>query len=190
MKYEQANETKNGFLGSALGMFSHSPNVKMAAKSGTPAMEALKPTAPVSVPSVARAIGLTADVTAQTVTDSSALDNNPEARAKKPGEEGAPGLKGANLTPLTVQAGGPAFTLTVNGSEFSPNSKVLFNGVAVPTTFVSPTQMTAAIPANLVATSRIVAVSVTTGGVASSTAEFTITPAPVGSGTSGKKKKK
>lgn len=37
------------------------------------------------------------------------------------------------------------FTLTANGSNFTPASKISFNGVEVATTFVSSSQLTAAI---------------------------------------------
>lgn len=90
MKYEQENRTKVGLVGKTFSILSHSPNMSMAAKAGTPAMTSLQPSTPVSVPTpaavAAAAAGLTADVTAQTVTDSTALDQNPDARAKKPGE--------------------------------------------------------------------------------------------------------
>src|SRR5437762_2533002 len=91
MKYEQENRTKAGIFSKALGMFSHSPDTRMAAKSGTPAMETWQPTAPATVPAPAStpATGVTADVTAQTVNDSSALDKGEDARAKKPGDTAA-----------------------------------------------------------------------------------------------------
>ena len=93
MKYEQENKTKIGTRSKALGMFSHSPEVRMAAKSGTPAMESVQPTTPATVPVQAAtppAGGVTADVTAQTVNDSKALDEGQDARAKKPDDPNAP----------------------------------------------------------------------------------------------------
>jgi outer membrane protein assembly factor BamB len=54
-----------------------------------------------------------------------------------------------SLSPSTVQAG-VAFTLTVNGSGFDAGSVVIFNGNAVPTTFVSTTQLTASISASAI----------------------------------------
>ena len=41
-----------------------------------------------------------------------------------------------------------AFKATLTGSSFTINSKVSVNGVAIPTTFVTSTQLTAAVPAN------------------------------------------
>jgi outer membrane protein assembly factor BamB len=54
-----------------------------------------------------------------------------------------------SLSPSTVQAG-VAFTLTVNGSGFGAGAVVIFNGNAVPTTFVSTTQLTASISAGAI----------------------------------------
>src|SRR5262249_231482 len=45
------------------------------------------------------------------------------------------------LSPNTGIAGGPAFTLTVNGINFVPSSVVQWNGAARPTTFVSSTRI-------------------------------------------------
>jgi hypothetical protein len=53
----------------------------------------------------------------------------------------------SSIAPSTMPAQGPAFTLTVNGSKFVPNSSVLWNGTALTTTFVSAAQVTAAVPA-------------------------------------------
>jgi hypothetical protein len=70
------------------------------------------------------------------------------------------------LSPSNTGAGAPSFTLTVNGSGFSANSMVFFNGVAQPTTFVSAAQITAMISASAVATTGTmpVYVRVTSGG--------------------------
>ena len=71
-------------------MFSKSPDVRMAAKSGTPAMEGLRPSTPASVPvAPAGGAGVTADVSVQTVNDSSTLDKSPDARANPPAPAGA-----------------------------------------------------------------------------------------------------
>ena len=75
-----------------------------------------------------------------------------------------------SLSPATAAVGGPAFTLTVTGTSFSNASVVRWNGSSRTTTFVSSTQLTAAIPAADIA--------------ATSTAQVTVfTPAP-GGGTS------
>jgi hypothetical protein len=50
------------------------------------------------------------------------------------------------LSPASAVAGGPGLTLTVNGSGFVTGSVVRWNGADRPTTYVSATQLTAAIP--------------------------------------------
>jgi len=57
----------------------------------------------------------------------------------------------ATISPASATAGGPGFTLTVNGSGFAQGSQANFNLNDVPTTFVNSTQLTAAIPASAIA---------------------------------------
>src|SRR5205823_5626043 len=57
-----------------------------------------------------------------------------------------------SLTPATATAGGPGFTLTVNGSGFVAGAVVQWSGANRPTTYVSATQLTATIPATDIAT--------------------------------------
>jgi len=52
------------------------------------------------------------------------------------------------VSPLSSMAGSSAFTLTVNGSNFNAYSVIRFNGLMRTTTYVSPTQLTAFIPAS------------------------------------------
>ncbi len=49
------------------------------------------------------------------------------------------------LSPTTALVASAGFTLTVNGAGFVSGDTVLWNGIARPTTFASPTQLTAAI---------------------------------------------
>ena len=65
-----------------------------------------------------------------------------------------------SISPSTVKAGGPAFTLTVNGAGYFAGSVVQVNGTGVATTFVSATQLTAAIPAADIATQSTVQITV------------------------------
>ncbi len=51
----------------------------------------------------------------------------------------------STITPTSLPTS--SFTLTVNGDYLTDGSQVLFRGVAVPTTFVSTTELTAIIPA-------------------------------------------
>jgi uncharacterized protein (TIGR03437 family) len=83
------------------------------------------------------------------------------------------------VSPASVTAGAPAFTLTVNGAYFAPASTVLWNGSALATTFVSTAQVTAAVPANLVAAAGSASVKLSNpGGLMSQAAGFAITSAP------------
>ena len=86
-----------------------------------------------------------------------------------------------SLSPSTILAGGPDFTLTVNGSQFFQDSIVQWNGSARTTTFVSSTQLQAAISAQDIATTSAAQVSVrnpAAEGGGSSTLAFTVTVPP------------
>jgi uncharacterized protein (TIGR03437 family) len=83
-----------------------------------------------------------------------------------------------SLMPSAVTAGAPAFTLTVNGSNFATGATVLWNGSPLTTSFVSPTQVTAAVPASLVSGAGAVSISVTLAGGATAPIGFTINPPP------------
>lgn len=88
----------------------------------------------------------------------------------------------AGITPTSATAGGPAFTLTVNGANFVNSSVVHWNGADRPTTYVNGTQLTAAITAADIATAGSASVTVfnpAPGGGTSNAATFTINnPAP------------
>jgi hypothetical protein len=64
------------------------------------------------------------------------------------------------LSPASATAGGAAFTLTVNGTNFVNTSTVNWNGSSRTTTFVSSTQLTAAIPAADITAAGTVSVTV------------------------------
>lgn len=81
----------------------------------------------------------------------------------------------SSVDPGTVTAGGPAFTLTVNGTGFTPGTVVRWNGANRTTTVVSTTRVTASIPASDVAAAGVARVSVVApppGG--GTTAEFVV----------------
>jgi len=83
MKYDQEHPTKLGILARSTSILRSAPDVSHAAKTGTPAMTAMRPTVPASVPTSAGATGIT-DVTATTIADSTALDTKPDARQNPP----------------------------------------------------------------------------------------------------------
>lgn len=66
------------------------------------------------------------------------------------------------ISPTTVVAGSAGFTLTVTGTGFISTSKVNLNGTERTTTYVGPTQLTAAISAADIATAATLQVTVTT----------------------------
>jgi hypothetical protein len=68
-----------------------------------------------------------------------------------------------SLSPVNATASGAGFTLTVNGAGFASNSVVLWNGAARATTFVSGTQLTAALLSADIATEGTALVNVVSG---------------------------
>jgi hypothetical protein len=71
----------------------------------------------------------------------------------------APGAAIGSIAPASAVAGGPAFTLTVQGIGFEHGAAVAWNGSALPTTFVSSRQLTASVSAADIATAGTVAVT-------------------------------
>jgi hypothetical protein len=70
-----------------------------------------------------------------------------------------PVLKSVN--PNAANAGSSDITVTLAGSNFVPGSAASFNKTAVSTTFVGPTQLTAVLPASLLASAGSDGISVT-----------------------------
>jgi hypothetical protein len=79
------------------------------------------------------------------------------------------------INPSSVTAGSPAFTLTVSGSGFAAGAAIAWNGTALPSTVVSANQLTASIPANLVASFGSAQITVLSGGVTSNSVAISIT---------------
>jgi subtilisin family serine protease len=87
----------------------------------------------------------------------------------------------SSVSPANAAAGGPAFTLTLNGSGFVPSSVVRWNGSSRPTTFVSATQLQASIAASDIATVGSNTVTVATpapGGGTSGAVTFAVIAPP------------
>ena len=78
------------------------------------------------------------------------------------------------LSPEGAIAGGPSFTLTVVGLELAPNSVVQWDGTALPTTFVSATQLRAQVPSSLISTPQSATITVTANGLTSNGLTFTV----------------
>jgi hypothetical protein len=102
MKYEQENSEEPGAMSHFWGLFRQRPDVSQAAKSGEPAMTALRPTLPASIPAPGSTTGApTAEVTLSPVTDSTALDTKPEARRSTAGAQPA-ATEGSTVQPAAA----------------------------------------------------------------------------------------
>src|SRR5215469_6069110 len=64
------------------------------------------------------------------------------------------------LLPDAITPGSAGFTLTVNGTGFVSGSTVYWNNVALPTTFVSVSQLTATVSGSDVATAGTASITV------------------------------
>jgi lysophospholipase L1-like esterase len=85
------------------------------------------------------------------------------------------------LSPTSVSTSVGNFTLVVNGSNFTPQSVVLWNGAAQPTTWVSDTQVQSSIAAVNTSAAGTAAVSVSTptpGGGVSNEVTLVVTGVP------------
>jgi uncharacterized protein (TIGR03437 family) len=90
-----------------------------------------------------------------------------------------------SVIPASTLAGGPDFTLTVNGGNFPANSIVQWNGAKLVTTFVNASQLTALVPAALFATAGTASVTVAGDGGPSNALPFTIAPQVPGTSSAG-----
>ena len=84
-----------------------------------------------------------------------------------------------SIAPSSVTAGGAAFTVTITGTNFLTGATASLGSTALTTTFVSATQLTAAVPANLIAqpgTPQITAAN--TGGTASNASSLSARSQP------------
>ncbi len=89
----------------------------------------------------------------------------------------------SSISPSSANAGSSAFTLTLTGSSFVNSSVAQWNGVALTTTYISNTQLTAIVPAATVlntGSANITVFNPAPGGGTSSIQLFSINyPAPV-----------
>src|SRR4029077_7818289 len=84
----------------------------------------------------------------------------------------------SSLSPTCTAAGGPQFTLTVNGTNFVSSTTVNWNGSPLTTTFVSSTKLTATVPASLIATPGTASITVAGCASTSGAVTFTISAVP------------
>ncbi len=78
------------------------------------------------------------------------------------------------IAPASVTAGGADVTLTATGSGFTANSKVVWNGTTLATSFVSATQLTALVPAELTAVAGSASITISGPGNPSNALPFAI----------------
>ena len=81
------------------------------------------------------------------------------------------------IRPSSVTAGGPAFTLAAVGAGFPVGATVEVNGSPRPTTYVSPTELTAQLSASDIATAGTASIAVQGQGTTSADLTLTIGPA-------------
>jgi hypothetical protein len=85
-----------------------------------------------------------------------------------------------SLSPTGATAGSAGFTLTVDGTDFLSTSVVQWNGVALTTSYVNASQLTAAVPAadlSIVTSASITVFNPAPGGGTSSVTPFPISDA-------------
>ena len=88
----------------------------------------------------------------------------------------------SSISPSSKMVGSNGFTMIIYGSNFTPNSWVRYNGITKATTYISPTQLMAAIPASdmaLTGTYMVDAINPTPGGGSSNMVAFTVSPTTV-----------
>ena len=88
-----------------------------------------------------------------------------------------PGLVLSTIEPTSGGFGSAATAITLTGTGFASNTIVQLNGTAITSSFLSPTSMTAVIPASFFAQTQAGAITVTnpTAGTTTPSIQFTVT---------------
>jgi outer membrane protein assembly factor BamD len=135
MKYELDNRGRMSLVHRTIGPFESRPDVNLAAKTGAPAMQAVRPAVPASVPAIAAGgqNGIS-DVSATVAGNSEAIDKAPDARFGVP----AGGTPAAPATGQGEQKAGLSASAPPTTAATDPNAP------ATTTTAAS----TAALPTN------------------------------------------
>jgi uncharacterized repeat protein (TIGR03803 family) len=82
-------------------------------------------------------------------------------------------------SPASASAGS-SFTLSIQGQNYQSSDTIVFNGVALQTTFVSAAQLTTTVPASLTLTPGTVSIAIeTSDGVSSNSVPFAIVSGPI-----------
>ena len=110
------------------------------------------------------------------------LTSPPAAAAYVINQATNPALVIGGMSPAFTSEGGPAFMLTVNGAGFLSGATVYWGSTALSTQFISPSQLTAQVPAASIATPGTTTVTIQNRGQAASNAlQFEVDSAPAGS---------
>ncbi|UPT75284.1 MAG: IPT/TIG domain-containing protein [Elusimicrobiota bacterium] len=99
------------------------------------------------------------------------------ASAPPPPPPAPPSISG--LSPSSATAGSAAFTLRVDGANFTADAGVRWNGATRATTFVSAARLDAAIPASDLSGPGTASITVVSTAGTSNAASFTVSPPPV-----------
>jgi hypothetical protein len=120
----------------------------------------------------------TAPIRPPQTANGTAAPNVPTAEQTPPAPP--PPLILAGVSPSNVYARTGEFTLQVSGDKFTPAVRVYFGGGELPTRFVSPQQLSATVPANLISSQGNHEIVVRTGDrqLFSNTMTFNVTPPP------------
>ncbi len=131
MKYELAARQKPGILHRTIAPFESHPDTYLAAKTGDPAMKALRPTAPVSVPKpvTGTADGISDVSASQVVSNTDAFDKAQDARLGTAGTQAA-AINGASPTPVE---NGTGQQKAATGSEVTATPKPAEQAQPLPT---------------------------------------------------------
>src|SRR6476646_385880 len=76
------------------------------------------------------------------------------------------------ISPATVAAGSAGFTLTATGTNFTGGTQILWDGIALSTSVVSNTQLTASVTAEQIAASGTVSIRVMKSDTTTSSAKL------------------
>jgi hypothetical protein len=94
-----------------------------------------------------------------------------------------PDLTLTSINPTSITAGGPDFLLEVNGTNFNPATRILFNGIRLGVTLVNSGQMTTTVNASFFTTAGLYQIAAENpfpfGGPSSPLSFFVNNPAPM-----------